>query len=59
MGDVKLYKVQGVLVITLQLLQADTAGWITAGGNDSTGNNANVSRPSILHACPCQLPVSQ
>ena len=52
MGDVKLYKVQGVLVITLQLLQADTADWITAGGNDSTGNNATVSRPSSSHARP-------
>ncbi len=52
MGDVKLYKVQCVLVITLQLLQADTADWITAGGNDSTGNNATVSLPSSSHARP-------
>ncbi len=59
MGDVKLYKVQCVLVITLQLLQADTAGWITACGNDSTGNSANLSPPPSLHACPCQVPVSQ
>ncbi len=59
MCDVKLYKVQCVLVITLQLLQAGTAGWITTGGNDSTTDNATVNRPSSLHACSCQVMVSQ